>query len=431
MHWGGLLIIALAACSTADSVDIQIHSTDRSVVSVELFVAGAPCTNCDGVAPPSATAKPAGPVNYLIGTDRFYAAIDSDGIAGFRLKPDAMDSTVPKLAAIGFDANGTPVGFVVDDTPFDLLPILGTKRRYELTLQPILQAAPHQATTEQVVTWRTESSDMNHPAQSCLAFLNHDGGNEFFVPEADPDCDGFVAPNECDPTWYKYMQPASTNPPECLADDMDGACQVGRSGTCIDGATAPTCTSLDKFCVPQVACTTCMPPYNQACLTSIATDVANGTRLRCTIPVFRDALNKPTTCLAGSDLINLDQYYASPCTVGFVQVGDSSGNIATSLDISTTNGDVVGTLDRTGYSQTCSFGFSTTITVTNLPANAAVQKGALAITTGGAETLLMPVVVAYVPGGPITDCASAVVKPVCEILPDTTSDTLWSCAAQH
>ena len=426
MHWCGL-IIALAACSTADSVDIQIHTADPSVVNVELFVAGTPCTSCDGVAPPSATSKPSGEVSFLVGPDRFYAATDSAGVAGFRLKPDQTNSTVPKLAAIGFDANHTPVGFVLDDKPFDLLPILGTKRRYELALQPVLQATPHNTTSEQVVTWRTESTSTEHPAPSCLAFLNHDGGNEFFVPEADPDCDGFVASNECDPTWYKYMQPQSGSPAACLADDMDGVCQVGRSGTCVDGATAPTCTSIDKFCVPQVACTNCMPPYDQACLNSIATDAANGTRLRCTIPVFRDTLNAPTTCLATSELISLDSYYASPCTVGFVQVGDTSGNLSTSLDISTTNGDIVGTLDKTGYAQTCSFGFSTTIAVTHVPTLATIAKGALAITTGGTETLLMPVVINYVPGGSITDCTAAPLKPVCEILPDTTSDTIWSC----
>jgi hypothetical protein len=435
MHWCGLLIIAVAACSTADSVAIEIETHDPAIVRVELFVAGEPCGNCDsGIAPPGTdpsmpNSKPNGDVSFVVGTDRFDARVDSDGIAGFLLKPDAQDTMVPKLAAIGFDANGAPLGFVVDDTSFDLVPLLGTKRRYQLESRTVQQAMG--TGNDQIITWRTDGTDTAHPPPSCLAIVRHDGETEFFSPKADPDCDGFVAPNECDSTWYKFKQPADADPTACVADDAAMLCQVGKSGTCVDGATAPTCTSIDRFCVPQAACAMCMPPYDQACLSSIATDMVNGTRLLCTIPVYNTAVNNPTTCLNGSPLISLDQYYPQPCTVGFVQVGDTSGNISTSLDIGTTNGDIVGTLDRTGYTQTCSFGFSTSITVTHLPALPAVQKGALAITVGGAETLLMPVVVAYVSGGTITDCAVATSRPMCAILPDTVNDTLFQCAAHQ
>lgn len=434
MHWCGLLIIAVAACSAADSVAIEIETHDPAIVRVELFIAAGPCTTCDGVAPPGtdptvANAKPLGDVSYVVGTDRFDTRVDSDGIAGFLIKPGAQTSTVPKLAAIGFDANGAPLGFVVDDTSFDLEPLLGTKRRYQLESRTVQQAMG--TGNDQIITWRTDGLDPAHPAPSCVAIVRHDGHTEFFVPEADPDCDGFVAPNECDPTWYKYKQPAGSAPPECLVTDL-GACQIGKSGTCVDGDSAPACTSLDKFCVPQVACNACMPPYSETCLTSIATD-ATATHLHCQIPIFTGPMTNPTTCITASDLISLDQLYATPCTVGFVQA--DNGNITDSIDITTTNGDIAGTLVRTGFAPACSFGFSTMITVSHIPTSttATIAKGALAVTQNGAETLLMPVVVTYVDGGPITDCLSAPTKPMCEILPTpvSTGDTLWSCAAHH
>lgn len=431
MHWCGLLIIGVAACSTADSVAIEIETHDPAIVRVELFIGAAPCTNCDGIAPPGtdptlADSKPLGDVSFVVGTDRFDTAVERDGIAGFLIKPDAQNATVPKLAAIGFDSTGAPLGFVVDDTGFDLGPLLGTKRRYQLESRTVQQAMG--TGDDQIVTWRTDGDDPVHPPPSCLAIVRRDGHTEFFVPEADPDCDGFVAPNECMATWYKYKQPAAADPPECLVSTVD-ACEIGQSGTCIDGATAPTCTSLDKICVPQVACTTCMPPYTDACLTSIA---ATGTRLHCQIPVFTDSQASPTTCISASGLISLDQYYGSPCTVGFVH--DNSGNIGSSIDITSTNGDVAGTLDLTGFAPACNFGFSTTITVDHLPAanTPTVAKGALAITQGsGARTLLMPVVVTYVNGGPITSCIAPPMKPECKILPDISSDTLWKCTAHQ
>jgi hypothetical protein len=436
MHWCGLLIIAVAACSTADSVAIEIETHDPAIVRVELFVAGAPCANCDGIAPPgtdpmTANSKPLGDVSFVVGKDRFDVAVGGDGIAGFLLVPDGQHTMVPRLAAIGFDANGTPRGFVVDDTSFDLVALLNTKRRYQLESRTVEQAL--QAGDDQIVTWRTEGTDPAHPPPSCLAIVRHGGETEFFSPEADPDCDGFLANDECDPTWYKYKQPTGSGPQECVAADDLGKCQIGRSGTCVDGDTAPTCMSINKFCVPQAACTRCMPPYSEACLTGLAND-PTVTHLHCQIPIFTDATNL-TTCLNASDSIDLDQFYGTPCTVGFVQ-DDNSGNITTSIDITTTNGDIVGTLDRSGFSPDCSFGFSTTITVTNIPTttSATIAKGALAITQGGAETLLMPIVVTYVNGGPITDCTeAAMTKPICEIvpMPDLAGDTMWQCAAHQ
>jgi hypothetical protein len=431
MHWCGLLIIAVAACSTADSVAIEIETHDPAIVRVELFVAGTPCGNCDsGIAPPGtdpliANSKPNGDVRFVVGTDRFDTRVDSDGIAGFLLKPDAQNTMVPKLAAIGFDANGTPLGFVVDDTSFDLAPLLGTKRRYQLESRAVQQTM--QTGNDQIITWRTDGADTAHPSPSCLAIVRHDGETEFFVPEADPDCDGFVAPNECDATWYKFKQPEGSGPAECLVADSLSKCQIGRSGTCVDGDVAPTCTSLGNFCVPQVACTTCMSPYTEACLASIA---GTATRLHCTIPIF-NAQTNPTTCITASDLIDLGQYYGTSCTFGFVQ--GNSGNIGPTIDITSANNDIVGTLDATGFSPACNIGFSSTIMVNHVPAANVVTigKGALAITQGGAETLLMPVVVDFMSGGTITDCTNAMVKPACEILPDITNDTLWSCAAHQ
>ena len=432
MHWCGLLIIALAACSTADSVAIEIETHDPAIVRVELFVAGAPCANCDGIAPPGtdptiANSKPLGDVSYVVGTDRFDTRVDGDGIAGFLLKPDAQNTMVPKLAAIGFDANGAPLGFVVDDTSFDLVPLLGTKRRYQLESRTVQQAM--HVGNDQIVTWRTEGTDPAHPSPSCLAIVRHDEETEFFSPEADPDCDGFGSGEECDPTWYKYKTPMDGVPVQCLVDE-GGACQVGNLGTCIDGDTAATCQSYNKFCVPQVACTKCMPPYDQACLNSIGT-LASATRLHCRVPIFPDAANSNalSTCSTTSNLVQLISHYPDACTTGFVGLGATSIDVNGSIDITTPNNEVVGTLVPSARGIPCSIAFSSVLMVTSFPPNPVVGKGLFAVANGGSETLLMPVVVEFTEVTAPTTCLNAVdTQMVCDIAPNLTSDTIWSCS---
>jgi hypothetical protein len=434
MHWCGLLIIAVAACSTADSVAIEIETHDPAIVRVELFVAGTPCTNCDsGIAPPGTdptmpNTKPLGDVSFLVGKDRFDTRVDGDGIAGFLLKPDGQNTMVPKLAAIGFDANGTPLGFVVDDTSFDLVPLLGTKRRYQLESRMVDQAM--HSGNDRIITWRTEGTDPAHPPPSCLAIVRHDGETEFFSPKADPDCDGFGSGAECNPTWYDYKTPMDGEPVQCLVDD-NGACQVGKLGTCVDGDTAATCESYNKFCVPEIACTRCTPPYDQACLNTIGT-LQSATRLHCKVPIFPDSANSnaPSSCSTTSNPVQLISHYPDDCTTGFVGLGDMSIDTSASIDITTPNNEVVGTLLPNARGMPCSVSFSPILTVTSLPPGPVVGKGLFAVTNGGSETLLMPVVVDFMEVTTPTTCVDAAsTQMLCDIAPDLTSDTIWSCSA--
>src|SRR3569623_1902393 len=192
MRW--LLVACLAACSH-DSMAIEVVRSDASITRVELVIVESHCDTCAGAAPPGAQATPTGDDYYQFAGDRFIAPV-SAGVAGFTLLPGASDH-IPKLGAIGFDAQGTAEGIALLDQDIHITAHLGEVIQLELSGKPA-----------QTIVWRAPNAP--DTAESCIAILSdHDA---FVVPRDDQDCDGVTGADECDPFWYLYAKPADTTP---------------------------------------------------------------------------------------------------------------------------------------------------------------------------------------------------------------------------
>jgi len=445
--------ILIAACGSDTSVAIQVSTSDSSITSVELFVADTQCVACVGIAPPGVTAarpRPLGRVDYTISNDGFTTSV-SKGIAGFRLEPNATGSTsttITKLAAVGYTATGTAVAYVLDGTSFSLDAAKGTIRRYELTTRPIETVQPPSTVpafapqspkngdddpTTHVVVWRSPTADATTP--SCLAIERADGTNQFIVPSADPDCDGFIA-NECDPDWYDYASaPSLQSPTMCLTDaPPQPACVVGiNDGRCIDGSTTG-CTSEGRYCFPEKACTVpaCGQFDAEPCLASLIEPTALGTAgkvaaLRCTATY--NSMNSYAICSGstteariGTDLTNL------ACEGQFASFANTYPGFIASPGIAFTTNTFSGTLQIPTVMTTspCSVTIGNNLTnMTGSRPSAALGHGVFALVVG-THTLVMPVILDFVAG----DCGGDNFS--CEFdgagLAGVTPDSIYNCA---
>ncbi len=414
--------ILLVACGSEPAVAIQVVSSDPSITSVELFVGAAPCTSCeDGLAPPGSSAKTAGVVEYTGTGDRRIAAVGSDGVAGFQIEP--MPSIVAKLAAVGFTADGTAKGFVLDDEGFSIDDVKGTVRRYQLdpdrailTAQPAANGAD---VTAQVIVWRAPNASATTP--SCLA-TEPTAGTEslFLVPPGDPDCDGIVE-NECDPNWYMH---ATVGVEPCFLKGAD-ACLVGRSSACIDG-TAPTCVPIggDDLCVPDLACTVCTNTEvdSASCLdelthpNSSTAPSPTATALHCTVYFAPTSI-----CVEGAALPI--QQITSSCNAGFAALGQMFPGGVTENQLAFMTPTFGGTLELQRASP-CSLGVTPNFHLVdaNTIPEATVGPGVLVLGVSG-RTSLLPVIIDFAPVPACTPMQFA----SCE-LENVTNDAVYNCA---
>ena len=447
--------ILLAACGSDTSVAIQVSTSDSSITSVELFVADTQCVACLGIAPPGVTAsqrRPLGRVDYTITNDRFTTSV-SNGIAGFRLESSATgstSSTITKLAAVGYTRNGAAVAFVLDDASFSLDAEKGTIRRYELTTRTIDSVQPPSAMpafapkgpkdgggggdtpTNHVVVWRSPTAVATTP--SCLAIEHADGTNEFLVPSADPDCDGFIA-NECDPDWYDYVSAPSIQPPTtCLTDaPPQPACVLGANeGRCIDGSTT-SCTSKGLYCFPEKACTACSQFDAGPCLAGLIepsglATAGNVAALRCTAKY--NLSNGNAICSGATTTFGLGTGVTQGCSAQFATFTTTSTStdlgLMASDQIAFTTSTFSGALQIPDMATTspCSVTIGNNLTnMTGFKPSAALGHGAFTLVVG-MHTLVMPVVVDFVAG----NCGSDNFSCALDGLAGATPDSIYNCA---
>ena len=426
-----MLLVLVAACGTHDSLAIEIVANNADVKTVELFVVETDCTNCTGIAPPSSVDLTLGTV-HLLDSDKRYTATVANNMATFELQPDAMYKTVPKLAAIGFDANDIPKAYAIDDAGFDVAADLGTKRQYTLISTTIDQAQGTTSATraaDHFIVWRAPgaTADLPNPAKqaSCFAFEGKNGTNEFFVNPTDPDCDGFTT-TECDPDWYDHTIDPTANTDYCLTTaDPQQACVIGSRPGCVDG-TPTTCTAdtARENCLPDAACN-CPTPIADGCGVSII--AAKGAYLDCKLPVLTTGTMR-YVCENNSTQMNLTPTYPLGCSAAFADLSSllplsSSGQFTFSYPTST------GEIDANTSGPGCQleltpkdFVFTAGFPTTPLILKTLFVLRASTLTAG----VLLPVTLTYLPVGD-TDCSNATTSHLsCSFV--NSSDSVWACA---
>ena len=442
MDWRRLLIVAVAACGNDGTVSIQIETHDPAITRVELFVAASDCGDCDGIAPPSSLDHTKGKVHLIDSDVRFVAPV-KDHIAGFRLQPDPVTSSVvPRLAAVGFDANDNPLGYVVDDAGFDVEKLIGQERRYELTSRTIVEsqgALPGVAPTAPdpamlVVAWRAPKTGENaDPATraSCLAIeTGNDSTTEFFVPPDDPDCDGIVA-DECDAHFYDFADPSAT-PTACLTREQ-GICQIGAAPACVDGGNHQ-CVSGGQFCVPDAACAVCSPPFDdQVCLTKLSDSNVMASRLHCRVPFYVDMISgNTTTCNAVTTPNALDLTRAVPgggCKTNFATLAGGASNTKIAIDVP---GSGSGEIQIAGGAPCApelapAFDFGVAL---GPPTNTTVVGAGVFVvtaTSAGSRKVLLPVAATFVKIGGLQLCDALNTQVLMTCTVEQPSDSVWGC----
>jgi len=407
MRW--LLVACLAACSH-DSMVIEVVSSDASITRVELVLVESHCDTCDGDAPPGAQAKPTGDVYYQFAGDRFIAPV-SAGVAGFTLLPGASDH-IPKLGAIGFDAQGTAKGIALLDQDIHIKDHLGEVIQLELS-----------GMTAQTIVWRAPNAP--DTAESCIAILSdHDA---FVVPRDDQDCDGVTGADECDPFWYLYAKPADTTPQYCLEQQSaTTSCMVGIEMGCVDGQTQAGCHP-SSYCVPQRACADCSDPTDPGCVDHVGTDSTPAVpRIHCTIPLV-GAQGNYTACLTGIAPVNVDMPYATAtpavCNPGFIKA-PVMFPIAPQQSVAFDTGQGGVTLTIANPNMPCEFQIVPMANVSNIPSR---SVPAVVVLHGPTRTMLLPLVVDFTNANQ-TVCSGTLTAASCTVDVASFADPMWTCA---
>lgn len=425
MRW--LLVACLAACSH-DSLAIEVVTSDPDVARVELVLVERHCDACNGDAPPSSVMKGDGDVYYQYAGDRFTAPV-SGGVAGFTLEPGSSDD-IPKLAAIGFDAQNVAKAIALLDQDIQISQHLGEVIQLDLVtrdIAPVVGPLPGAFTIgadDEVVVWRAPNAP--DTAQSCIAVISSTGKDTFVVPADDQDCDGITGAAECDPFWYLYAKPASTTQ-YCLAQESaDKPCMVGTETGCVDGQSQAGCHPLDA-CVPQRACTDCSDPTDPECPDHVGTESAPGVaRVHCTIPLVGGPGNY-MACPTGIAPVNVDMPYASAttatCDPGFIKTPVMFPvNPQPSLAFDTGQGAV--TLMIANSMMPCEFQIVPTANVSSIPSR---SVPGLVVLHGPTRELLLPLVVEFT-NATQTVCSGAATAASCTVDPASFADPMWSCA---
>jgi hypothetical protein len=410
---------------------IEVVKSDPSIAGVELVLVQVRCDTCTGDAPPSSLVKATGAVFYQVAGDRFTAPV-AGGVAGFTLEPGANDD-IPKLGAIGFDAQGVPKAIALLDQDIQIKQHLGEVIQVELVtrdIQPAVGALPAFTVdpNDTVVVWRAPNAP--DTASSCIAVLGPSNAttatNTFVVPADDSDCDGITGAAECDPLWYEYAKPTDTAHPQyCLAQDSSTKpCQIGTETGCVDGASQAGC-SPSRYCVPEQACVDCTDPTDPQCPIKVGNEsVAGVPRIHCTIPLV-GAQNNYTSCPTGIAAVNIDpQFTGGACTPLLIKA-PLAFPIAALQTIAIDTGQGPVSLMIQGSIAPCEFQIVPVATVSNIPSH---SVPAIVELHGQAHDILVPLVVDFTNANQ-TVCSGAQTAVSCTVS-DSFDDPMWTCATQ-
>jgi hypothetical protein len=428
MRW--LLVACLAACSH-NSMAIEVVTSDPNIARVELVIVQGRCDSCTGDAPPSALGKPTGDVYYQIAGDRFTAPVAS-GIAGFTLEPGANDD-IPKLGAIGFDAQGVAKAIALIDQDIHIKDHLGEVFQIGLVtrdIQPAVGALPAFTVNanDTVIVWRAPNAP--DTASSCIAVLGPSNAtsstNTFLVPPDDSDCDGITGAAECDPLWYKYSKPTDTTHPQyCLEQESSAKpCQIGTEVGCVDGLSQEGCMP-ESYCVPRQACTDCTDPTDPQCPDRVGNESAGGVaRIHCTIPLVGGSGNY-TSCTTALSVVNIDQPYlgGGACMPLLIKT-PLTFPIQAQQNISIDTGQGPVSLQIQAAMAPCNFEIVPMAMVSSIPSH---SVPALVQLHGPTRDILVPLVVDFTSSN-LTMCAGTVTGTTCAVEATSFTDPMWTCA---
>ncbi|HET9992032.1 MAG TPA: hypothetical protein VFQ65_26060, partial [Kofleriaceae bacterium] len=329
---------------------------------------------------------------------------------------------IPRLAALGFDAQGVPKAIGVLDQDIHIKQHLGEIIRLDLTTRDI-QAAVRAGSNDTVVVWRAPNAP--DTAASCIAVLG--ATNTFVVPPDDPDCDGITGAAECDPFWYKYSKPTNTGMPQYCLEQEDGGtpCMIGTELGCVDGMSQAGCHP-NNICVPQRACTDCTDPSDPMCANHVGTDSSSGIpRIHCMIPLVGTSGNY-TSCTTGTAPINLDAQFTGggTCMPGLI-AASTPLPLMPMQTLAVDTGQGPATFLVSGLLPSCQFTLIVMASVSSPPSR---SVPGLVVLHGPTRAIVIPLVVDYVTAG--TVCTGTSTAPVCTIDGNAFSDPMWTCAAQ-
>ncbi|MFT3694431.1 MAG: hypothetical protein QM831_14890 [Kofleriaceae bacterium] len=410
---GFVAFLLLAACGDDTKLALQVVAPQGSgVKTVELWISDEDCNDCKGgIAPPAADQRPMGSVHLVAGATAFTAAVDSDGIATFGIgKGDGGDVTINKIAAVGYDANNTPIALVVDDQGFDLAKQLGEIRRYELVPTDITAKVQPDA-SDGTVLWRTDPNGVG-----CLW-----ANGEFFVPPGDPDCDGFTGDQECDEDWYDFKGDLTDQVCEGADATHGGACVIGYEAGCADGSTGGACEG--EVCVGEALCNDMQCRVDPvAC---IGTHADSLPRIDCTIPLMTTSTATFIgVCPGQGNSFNFGNG-VTHCNASFIQTLQFPPMLQSKLSFSDATypvGEI--TIANTG-SNPCSVTFATALATNATTDSPVLQRGALALENGNSPIAVLPIFVKFV--NTTGDCNSGPIAHIQCTPANLPNDSITKC----
>ena len=400
---------ALAACDQGVSLEVDIGATGAT--RVELFVASQdPCTTCDKVRSPDATAALSGTV-YFADRDATFDTDVSGGAATFNLQPGAGDNGVRTLVIVGLDGDK-----VVGATVMPAFEVTNDAKRVRISLE----AANEDTVGGQVPSpdpyrialWHKQKDDR----AGCVAVERWAMGvmssRQFVVPEDDPDCDDVLADQECRPFEYMTDERPDETSYTCFASFPVGsgeACMLGGK-TCVDGEGPANACGPSKFCIPEDVCLSGCTPNTPGCL---ATQLGNATaplaHLDCTLPMVLNPSGLVTMC-DGDSIVPVDM--GTPfsdagrgCTAArLTSIAVAQGAFGPFVDLkarTSTTVDKLRVAAPTTFRTACGFDF--TITGSMDPNLSTLELAGIDLALTNDQHLLLPV--RFVP---VRDCAQEV-----------------------
>ena len=349
----------MVACSDPPGLTLEVVPLDGTISRVEVYLADH-CDTCPGVmSPPMMRPRTANmfETNY----SQVFAATSDDstnwqnGHALFRItSPDANDSRVSYLLAIGFNHNGVPIAL---NRYQDVTIPASSSSYWQVPLDEPLQVltdAP--SDQERIAIW-----PMTRPSgPRCVLIENAGGGRvDAVVPHDDPDCDGITA-NECAPYTPSAVAVAPTiadarcvapAPPVVTSNGtMPGVCLLGGP-PCTDGQAATGCEYLDTdYCVPQALCS-CTDWETCTRVKISSADTATGVPyVACNIAMQLDGGQCGDSSFRSADIIATDFIQGGATKCKSITVSD------TMLPLAFTNKMTIGgaTLEIKDFQEPCS-----------------------------------------------------------------------------
>jgi len=290
LQLGVIGALALAGCD--DGVVIEVR-TPGATDNVELFLGIEECFDCPGVSPSAATGSVPLPGHVYFRDDSKttasrYTRQASGGVASFHIKPSDLAQEVLTLAVF---AEGAQVSATIVQN----IDLSGGAQHLILELAPAQDMLPPPVPPDgnYVAVWEQANTS---PASACFAFEQWRNqefqGRAFIVPKQDPDCDGILEANECNP----YVA-NGTGEPEIAAGTACLVPQELANGTRTCRIGGPACSDADpsqttacapsSYCIPNAACATCDVNAEDPVQTCLPVIQAAKPRLVCKLPVLK------------------------------------------------------------------------------------------------------------------------------------------------